>query len=102
MKRRKSPYLKKQDEYDKDYRPLIEHPHAFRKNWPKKKARVNRSERAAVRKLMTSGRFEITSASLKKIKSRHWVRKCGILTLRQRLEFNRRRRANRGSDPQPK
>ena len=52
MKQRKSPQLKKQDEYEKTCRTRMENPHAFRKNWPKKKARENRSERAAVRSLM--------------------------------------------------
>ena len=39
MSRLKSPPEKKRAEYDRDHRTAMDAPHAFRKNWPKKKAR---------------------------------------------------------------
>lgn len=87
MKQRKSPQLKKQDEYEKTCRTRMENPHAFRKNWPKKKARENRSERAAVRSLMASSHpDDLTGELLKHIVHRHTIHKSGVMPLKDFLE----------------
>ena len=84
MKRRKSPRVKKQDEYEKDHRTHMENPHAFRKNWPKKKARVNRRDRVKVRSLLArADADELTRAHVKSVTGGHDVFKTGVLTLRQ-------------------
>jgi hypothetical protein len=49
MKNQKSPQLKKLDSYEKDHRTQMENPHAFGKNWPKKKAKENRRDRMVLR-----------------------------------------------------
>lgn len=89
MKRRKSPRLKKQDEYDKDHRTLMENPHAFRKNWPKKKARANRKTRRRLEGLL---RTEDATSSMAKATIRpKAIRKCGVKTLRGMIQWKRNR-----------
>lgn len=48
-KRQRTPQEKKRFRYAKDSDPNAEYPHAFRKSWPRKKARVKQSQRRAVR-----------------------------------------------------
>jgi hypothetical protein len=86
MKIRKSPQIKKQDEYEKTHRTRMENPHAFRKNWAKKKARVNRQERVAVRSMLASTEDdELTGKLLKHICHRHTIRKTHVMPLREFL-----------------
>ena len=67
--------------------PRVRNPHAFRKNWPKKKARANRSERAAVRSLIASTQSDdLTSALLKHLVYRHTIRKSFVMPLKEFLE----------------
>jgi hypothetical protein len=91
--RRKSPRLKKQDEYDKDHRTFMEHPHAFRKNWPKKKARINRKERHLLQSLVAKG-DEISSAQMRSLTRPKSIYKCGVETLREAIAIRTRRRGN--------
>lgn len=95
MKKRKSPQLKKQDSYDKDFRPHLENPHAFRKNWSKKKSRANRRQRAAIRSLVDKdGGADVTPAKIKAFRRGQWkIIKSGIVTLRQRIKDNRNTKA---------
>jgi hypothetical protein len=97
MKRLKSPQLKKQDEYDKDHRPHMENPHAFRKNWPKKKARVHRRERAAVRSLFAGVEIgEVTTEVVKNVRrTLPKIVKSGVVPLRQRIKDNREKSEKR-------
>lgn len=95
MKRRKSPRLKKQDEYGKDHRTDMENPHAFRKNWPKKKARANRRDRVAVRSLVASADAEdLTGARVKSVVGGHDIWKSGVMTLRDWVRRAPPRRAS--------
>src|SRR5688572_352228 len=48
MKRRRTPAEKKALAYKKDRAIGAEYPHAFRRQWPRKKARVQRKERRQV------------------------------------------------------
>src|SRR5437016_4102499 len=96
MAQRKSPKLKKQDRYEKEHRTVMEHPHAFRKNWPKKKARGNRQRRLKEKLvIVTSGDDEIAG----KVRSaRRGVRaiKNGVKTLKKFIEFKQQWSATRG------
>ncbi len=54
MSKHKNPIQKKNDCYTKDYvMTEAEYPHAFRKNLPKKKSRINQSFRSKIRQLST-------------------------------------------------
>lgn len=87
LKRRKSPGLKKRDEYEKTFRTRMENPHAFRKNWSKKKARANRRERVVARSLLASVKpDELTRELLKRSVYRHTIRKDFVMPLRAFLE----------------
>ncbi|HEY0073097.1 MAG TPA: hypothetical protein VGB77_03270 [Abditibacteriaceae bacterium] len=70
--RRKTPYEKKQDVYDKDRFGTKEMPHLFRKAKPRKKKGVNRQERSRARNLIRSAILEsqeenLTTSALKKV-----------------------------------
>ncbi len=95
--RRKSPQQKKQDEYDKDMRPLLENPHALRKNWPKKKARVNRKKRkhnqTAIRAALSKDIVGGPSPELlKTVESLQQFKKHYIISLRQNVKDKLTRR----------
>jgi hypothetical protein len=91
--RRKSPQLKKQDEYDKDHRTFMENPHAFRKNWSKKKARINRKERHLLQLLVAKG-DEISNAQMRSLIRPKSIYKTGVKTLREAVAIRTRRRGN--------
>jgi hypothetical protein len=93
MMRRKSPQLKKQDEYDKDHRTLMEHPHAFRKNWPKKKAYANRSTRRMLKSLLTKS-GENSSAEAKSLLRPKAIHKNSVMKLRDAIEIRKKRRVD--------
>lgn len=87
MKHRKSPQLKKRDEYEKTYRTRMENPHAFRKNWPMKKARANRRERVAIRSLVASTEPEdLTGELLRHAVYRHTIHKSHVMPLKAYLK----------------
>jgi hypothetical protein len=93
MKRAKSPQLKKQDSYDKDHRTAMENPHAFRKNWPKKKSRANRRDRVALRsELALPNATELTAKAVLALKGKRSIVKSHVSTLRQSV---RRKAKNR-------
>lgn len=98
--RRKSPQQKKQDEYDKDMRPMIENPHAFRKNWPRKKARVNRIKRRRIQRAVSTALAKnsidnLSAESLKTIRPLGQWKKTGIISLRQNVENKLERRRSK-------
>lgn len=78
--------MKKWYEYEKTFRTRMENPHAFRKNWSKKKARANRSERAAVRSLIAwTAADELTGTELKHVVYRNTIRKSDVMPLNKFL-----------------
>ena len=77
----KNPQQKKLNAYQKDHRTVMENPHAFRKNWPKKKAKIVRRERRKSTAAVKSGDADISPAKLKTIKIRGHLRKYYVLTL---------------------
>jgi|SRR6185437_11669743 len=86
MKTRKSPQLKKRDEYDKTFRTRMENPHAFRKNWPKKKARANRAGRVAVRNAWASMDLDqMTDQLLRRMLNQRTFNKSDVMPLREFL-----------------
>ena len=95
-KPRKSPRLKKLDEYDREYRTVMENPHAFRKNWAKKKARAARSERRKVRALVCkTPADDLTAGAIRSATRRHQIVKSNVMTVREFLRHKAERRAYR-------
>jgi len=96
LSKQKSPQLKKQDSYDKDHRTRMENPHAFRKNWPKKKARANRRDRVALRSELASGNAEdLTPNAVAKLRNKNPVVKNGVSTLRVSIRTKVKNRLQR-------
>jgi hypothetical protein len=98
----KSPPEKKQDSYKRDRYVVLDAPHAFRKNWPKKKARAEQAYRHASKQILDTAAkapeiADISENALKSLK-RQDVVKSGRMRLRQWLdnhEYHRIRRAIR-------
>ena len=94
--RRKSQRLKKRDEYDREHRTAMENPHAFRTNWPKKKARANRRERVKIRALLARlPADDLTAGAVAAAVKRHDIHKSGVMTVREMLQQKARKRASR-------
>jgi hypothetical protein len=90
--------LKKQDRLDKDIRINAEHPHAFRKNWPKKKARANRVVRHREKLVTVLGQFEdqdSLASDVRNVVPAEKIRKSGVMTLREWIQNRKRKRAAR-------
>ena len=96
VKRRKSARLKKKDEYEKDHRTRMENPHAFRKNWPKKKARANRRSRRKLDMLLLSER-DVTPAMMKAALGPRAISKDGVMSLREMIRLKREIRERRAN-----
>jgi hypothetical protein len=87
MAQLKSPRLKKQDSYEKDHRTEMENPHAFRKNWPKKKARENRRDRVALRSVLAEVDVsEVTAKGIKHLRDKSPIRKSFVTNLKVSIE----------------
>jgi len=96
MRTKKSPKLKKIDSYDKDHRTQMENPHAFRKNWPKKKARENRRDRVALRSALADTDAEdLTSKAVGKLRDKTTIRKSSVSSLRESIVAKKRKRLHR-------
>jgi hypothetical protein len=108
MGRRLTPQEKKRLAYSRDhYVSAGESRHAFRKNWPKKKAMANQACRhSATEKIRQLNRFsdsesienapnEVTSEQLRKPHPQKKLDKCGVHSLREYLQYSRERRAGR-------
>jgi hypothetical protein len=88
MSKVKSPVDKKRLVYDRDHVTPAEYPHAFRKQWPRKKAKAERAARRKVRQvLQASG--EDTAATVVR---REPVRKWASISLRESLQFKQWKR----------
>jgi hypothetical protein len=103
MSRQKSPYVKKQEEYDKDRYALAEYPTWFRRHWPKKKARLNRQERRKINEIVHTTTKdahvdELSVALLNAAKPTHNTKKWGACTLREIVDAKlQRRKETRGA-----
>jgi hypothetical protein len=108
MKKRRSPREKKDLAYKRDhYVSAGESRHAFRKNWPKKKAMMNQIQRhraaQALHELERLGDTEsilnspqeVTSTQLKKVDPRKKLRKWGVMSLEEYVRRNQEARLNR-------
>lgn len=108
MKRRLTPQEKKKLAYGKDhYVSGGESRHAFRKNWPKKKAMLNQKDRyraaqklAVLEKLgdidsIEDSQVEITAEELKKVDPREKLFKFGVKSLREFVDRNAEERESR-------
>ncbi len=97
MSKRKSPYLKKQEEYEKDRYALAEYPTWFRRHWPKKKARINRKERRRINEIVQTttkhaDAEELSVTLLNAAKPTHNTKKWGASTLREIVDWKLQRR----------
>jgi hypothetical protein len=96
MKNQKSPQLKKQDSYEKDHRTQMENPHAFRKNWPKKKAKENRRDRMVLRSsLAWADLNELTGKAVAKLRRKTPIVKSFVSTLRASVKAKKRKRLHK-------
>lgn len=85
----KSPQEKKRLAYEDAVTPM-EYPKAFRKNYPKRKAKAERAVRQKVKQVLKA---EVDGEGTKLIR-RKKVSKWGTTTVRQNLADKQRRRAN--------
>ena len=95
MRRTKTAPEKKRLSYERDHRTYTEAPHAFRKNWPKKKARINRARRRladlAIQTIIKGANSD--AIVVPRRKRGEYIRKSGVVPLgefvAQSLEFGR-------------
>lgn len=108
MKKRVAPPEKKKLAYERDhYVSGGESRHAYRKNWPKKKAMLNQKHRhratQALHQLEKIGDFdsiedsgiEVTAEQLRKVDPREKLSKFGVKSLREYVEKNHENRESR-------
>jgi len=88
MSKVKTPHKKKRLAYDRDHVSPAEYPHAFRKNWPRKKATAERRARRKARQVLAATGDDTEVATIR----RKQIWKWGVLTVRESLEFKRRKR----------
>jgi hypothetical protein len=89
----KAPPEKKRAEYDRDHRTAMEAPHAFRKNWPRKKARLTRvHRRTAEARVHAVLRGHDADELLIPPRPRGWLRKMGVGSLRKVVAYREKRR----------
>lgn len=106
---RKSPQKKKNLEYSKGHFTFSEYPHAFRRNWKRKKARVNRQYRRKSDELLAQAKpgisaneveliaCDLTAAHLQKSVLKERLRKSGTVTVGEKIKLKlERRRASIG------
>ncbi|MBL8045312.1 MAG: hypothetical protein JNL09_02165 [Anaerolineales bacterium] len=88
MKKRRTPQEKKQLSLSKDHVVLAEYPHAFRKSWPKKKARANQVYRHKIRQALSTqydvDRIDLAESAVKAI-VRKPIQKWDVVSLGERV-----------------
>jgi hypothetical protein len=101
VKRRQSPPEKKATAYRKDHVVAAEYPHAFRRNWPRKRHYANQAYRHRVHDLLQAVKEtcpqEDDGAEVLGIKAvrRREVRKWGATSLRDRVADRQQMRVER-------
>lgn len=98
--RRKSPYQKKQEDYDRERIAIPEYPHLHRRNYPRVKKRFKRMERRIGQAIINLAFFqgsadEVSDALLKTISVRLKGPKQGASTLREIVKWKLERRVQR-------
>ena len=96
MSRFKTPPEKKRAAYDHDHRTAMEAPHAFRKNWPRKKARINRGRRRAANRVVESvvkGADAEAVVVPKRRRGEH-IHKSGVGSLKEAVGYKLKRLRN--------
>jgi hypothetical protein len=89
---RRNPQEKKALAYRKDHEVQAEFPHAFRRQWPRNKARSQRAFRRRVQQLLAqvhavpTDEDDASGAIQAEAFRRKQVRKWGVITLRERVE----------------
>lgn len=95
MSKVKSAPQKKQLSYERDHFSPAEYPKGFRKNWPRKKARANRTFRRKVAQLVDASLHRNASRqddlAVEQV-ARERVQKWDVETLRERIARTQERR----------
>ena len=107
MRQKRTPQAKKELDYEKQHFSPGEYPHAFRRNWPRKKARVNREYRRKADELLSKISIEpavtveeqiddggLTRNRFRKSVLKKRVRKWGVATLKERVDSRLETRAS--------
>ncbi len=84
----KSPRAKKRLAYERDHVAPAEYPHAFRKQWPRKKARAGRAYRRKVRQLLRAAGADAPVAAVRREEMRKW----GTVPLRESVRLKQEKR----------
>lgn len=104
-RRQKTPQEKKRLELEKNHFTFTEYPHAFRKNWNKKKSRLNRLYRRKGGELLAKAKPEIspddaelligdvTSSHLQNSVSAKRLKKTGTVTVGEKIRIKLEKRA---------
>ncbi len=100
MQRRKSPFLKKQQDYDRERIAIPEYPHLHRRNYPRVKKRFKRMERRVAkniidRALLKGNVDEVSNALLKTVSIRLKGPKHGAALLREVVKWKLERRVQK-------
>jgi hypothetical protein len=83
-----APLKKKRLAYDRDHVTPAEYPHAFRRKWPRKKAKAERATRRKVRQVLKMTGDQAAIADVR----RERVRKWGSITLRESVRLKKLKR----------
>lgn len=84
-KEQKSPQQKKELEFSRDHFTFSEHPHAFRRNWKRKKTQANREVRRKSDELLAQAKPEMPAADVELIAGEITVAQLAKSVLRKRL-----------------
>jgi hypothetical protein len=88
MSKVKSAPEKKRLAYAHDHVTPAEYPHAFRKKWPRKKAKAERSARHKVRQLLDATGDDAIVGVIRRKRVRKW----GSISLREYVQFKQWKR----------
>src|SRR5260221_8207391 len=88
MSKIKSPPEKKRLAYGRDHVSPAEYPHAFRKTWPRKRAKTQRAARCKVQEVLDATSDDKIAAAV----PRKRVRKWGRISLRESVAIKKSKR----------
>ena len=99
--RTRDPEKKKRDSRERDSRTEAEAPHAFRKQWPKKRAQAQRSERRRVNQSLDPGdpESESKASSQRREQVKKW--RGTSVKLSERITKSQEARARKGTRNKP-
>jgi hypothetical protein len=90
MSKMKSPRHKKQLAYERDHFHVPEYPHAFRKTWPRAKARAQRAARRKVREVLKTANDDTALRCVRRGTVKKWSG--ASMTLREIVQRKQQKR----------